>query len=125
MIKSLLALMCMGVFGVAFAAPNDERSGVCYLFKGDRLLSKGVCVVSTGGGAGGFYEAFAFKGKKYIAETALCFDKESEADVACGTDLNGLDAEYYHRNLFYIKTDPDEEGELSCYASKKIDICYK
>lgn len=125
MIKRLFVLMCLVAPCTTYAAPHDERPGVCYMFKGDKLLSKGTCVVATGGGAGGVYETMTYKGKDYIAETALCFDKKSDEYVTCGTNLNGLDADYYHRDLFYNIVDREEGGVLSCYASKKIDICYK
>lgn len=125
MTKTLLALMCLAVSGVAYAAPTDERPGVCYMFKGDKLLNKGVCVVSTGDGAGGMYEALSYNGTDYLIETALCHNKKTDEYTECGTDLNGLPAKFYNRNLFYKRMEGDRVGELTCYLSKKIDICYK
>lgn len=115
------------------ASVSDEKPGVCYLFSGEQLLDKGVCVVTSGGGAGRIFKAAYFKDKDYIAVTALCSDKKADEYVGCGTKLNGQIAKYYFRNMAYLEAssdevDPDEDGlidGLYCYASKKIDICYK
>ncbi|MCH7328962.1 MULTISPECIES: hypothetical protein [Acinetobacter] len=115
---------------IAHAAPTGEKVAVCYIFKGDKIINHSPCILSTGYGAGGTYESMQIGKKSYEAETQICYDKKSDNNIECGISLNGKDATYYHRNLFYNKIDDIKlinSDSLSCYITKDktTDICIK
>ncbi|TEU30078.1 hypothetical protein [Alkanindiges illinoisensis] len=118
------------ISGVAHAAPTDDRSGICYTFSGNKLLTKFSCLVSTGYGAGGTYESMKMGKKQFNAEISTCYNQATEETTECGASLNEKDAIHYYRDLFYKKiTDPTlvDSRSLSCYQTedKKTDICVK
>lgn len=126
----LLGLSACSLSFVTNSAPMGEDTGICYVFKANKLVKKSTCIVSYGYGAGGHYQSIDLGGVEYNTETTTCYDSKKDEQYDCGTTLNDMDAEYYNRDLFYNKiSDPSlvDDRSLGCYKTKnnKIDICVK
>lgn len=100
---------------IAYARPNPDKVGVCYLFKGNELKDRDVCVVAEGGGAGGMYTNLYFKGKEYLFEYP--YDKVDEITYPRDVFYNFLEPE--RMDIF----EPDEI--IWCYKDKPYDVCYR
>lgn len=106
---------------IAYARPSLDRAEVCYLFDGDELKSRGVCVVYSNYGAGGGYIGMDYKDKKYL------FEYEQ------GENDNIWSNKVYYRDVWYNKVENEDEffkdnfgyaEYLVCFENKPYDICY-
>lgn len=107
-----------------FAHSYPDEVAVCYQFKGDKLIDTGVCIVSSGGGAGGFYTNIKWNNKEYLIETDTMQNDNPK------TYLNGKKVkEYYRSATFLDKTTLKHANEfdqkiLYCYKTKRLNICH-
>ncbi|WP_180644934.1 hypothetical protein [Acinetobacter bereziniae] len=128
--KKLITLGLFLISGTTFGAPMSEDMKICYKFSNNKLVSKSSCIVSSGYGAGGSYTSIEQGKKEYSVETQMCYNKKTDEQEECGTSLNGVDANFYYRDLFYKKISDISlisDNSLKCFITKnkKIDICYK
>lgn len=128
--KKILGLLLIALSPFAQGAPSSDKAGVCYLFSHGKLNKTSTCVVSSGTGAGGFYETLQIGKKRYVSETSTCYNQANDEYDECGTVLNGKVAENYFRNSFYDEiTDTSliDDSSISCTRTKdrKIDVCSK
>ena len=120
-LASVLALACSG----ASAHSNPDESGVCYIFKANKLTSKAPCIISSGGGAGGIYTSLDFKGKTYSFESGI----DSKGNEVW-SDSKGAVKSYLRDGTFYKKISQNEAQYanhlLYCFSSAKtkLDICH-
>lgn len=101
--------MAIALSSTAFARPNADQLGICYTFNKDKLKDRGVCIISSGNGAGEMYTNIDYNGKKYLFE----FSDSSKL--------------VYHRDSFYQRAKFDEIPEdevITCYKDKPNDICF-
>lgn len=111
--KKYVALSLLLLSSLAVASPNPDQLGICYLFNKNTLVNKGVCVVSSGGGAGGFYYNIDYKDKNYSFE----FANDDESLI------------YYRDSFYNVITKETEEyvddnERITCFEHKPHDICY-
>ena len=111
-----MLFVLVGLFSMAvYARPNPDEVGVCYLFKGNELKDRDVCVVVQGSGAGGMYTNLYFKGKEYLFEYSN----------------DDIDEITYPRDVFYNFLEPErvdivEPDEIIwCHKNKPYDVCYR
>lgn len=87
--KIIVGLSLSFLAVISHARPNPDKIGICYLFQDDTLKDKGVCIVSTGGGAGGTYTNLDFNKKEYLFEFET-YDAENELTYL-------RDSDFYHK----------------------------
>lgn len=113
--KWLILPLLFLLMTTANARPLPDTVGVCYLFQGDELKDKDVCIISRGTGAGGFYHNFKIGAKRYLFE----YSYEEMEDIG------------YARGLFYERLEPetaellDDDEIIWCFKDKPYDICYQ
>ncbi|UNU73390.1 hypothetical protein LU293_00280 [Moraxella nasovis] len=118
-----LALATMVGMSTSAQAHDDPRkTSECYLFKKDKVLSKGRCTVDSGAGAGGSWTTISFRGKKYHFE----YIDEIESP-------NNQEQTSYIRDSKILKiiknpqnmTAEQADNLLFCDISGSQHICYK
>lgn len=116
---AIALLLCIGgVSLLSHARPNPDQIGVCYLFQGDSLKKKDVCVISSGSGAGGYYINLYLNGKPYLFEF-------SHDDMNLSKDSYSRDPYFYQKLKDETQDYVDSEESIYCFKHKPYDICYK
>lgn len=129
-ILSLSALSILSVPLIAQAHSNPDQVKTCYTFSGNTLKQKQRCVFSSGGGAGGMYQAITIGKKTYTFETACGMDGCEDYDYYYIGNQNPVNVSWYLRNPTTYKKRSEsktftEENSLSCFKTKNgsLDMC--
>lgn len=106
----------------------DDEVGGCYLFQGDKMIKRGVCLISTEAGNAHLYKFLSFEGNSYELH-------ENAEKPTAVHKINKVPAKLYYRDSRFPKIilDTNHLGEveadnnqfLTCYKNKSVDICYK
>lgn len=116
-----LAIALAVTMSSASAVTYFDIPGACYIFQEDKVISKGVCLISGSNGYGLIHRDLSFNGKTY----SLFEDGNSRSGLY---KLNDHIAQIYSRNakfLSVIKMSDSTNKDLICYKSKTINICYR
>lgn len=116
-----LAITLAATISSANAVTYPDIPGACYIFQNDKVLSKGVCLISASNGYGLIHRDLSFNGKTY----SLFEDGNSRKGLY---KLNDHIAQSYSRDarfLSVIKTSDSTNKDLICYKSKTTNICYR
>lgn len=112
--KNLFLVFSILLFATTvYARPGADSVGVCYLFDGDELKDRDVCVVSRGTGTDGAYTNLFFNKKEYLIEG----------------NYENLEKITYPRGLFYEVVEPERMEYLDdeiiwCFKYEPYDICH-
>lgn len=115
-----LTFAILAISMMASAVVYHDRAASCYLFKDNKLLKKGVCLISSESGYGELHIELSFEGKSYKIY-------ENGRNDPTITKLNNIRAKGYYRDPRYhniIMPKPEDEEIMYCHKSKDIDICY-
>lgn len=117
--KIIIGLFLFFLAIISHARPNPDKIGICYLFQDDTLKDRGVCIISTGSGAGGEYINLDFNKKDYLFEFQTS-DLEDKLTYL-------RDSRFYHKITPELMSSYEYEDEdiLLCYKDKPFDICYQ
>lgn len=119
----ILALLFYSTTGSA--RPSPDAVGLCYVFKGDEVVKRDICIITSGNAAGGIYTNLQLGDKTYEIYSHGIDGKNSD-----GYNFNGQDSEHYLRDASFFNVSTYEElneinePALYCYKTKNIDICH-
>lgn len=123
-VMCILSLSIFSISSISFAYSNPDESGVCYFFSNNKLKERKICIISTGGAAGGYYTNLEVNNKNYSFETSTM------DEVHKSYYKNQLVKSYLRDGTFYNKISKEEAKMahhlLYCYQTKdkKLDICH-
>ncbi|WP_169392020.1 MULTISPECIES: hypothetical protein [Psychrobacter] len=122
-VKLIGAVAGLMIATVGNAYVYDDEAGGCYLFQADKMIKRGVCLISTEAIHGNIYRDLSFEGKTYELH-----ENAEKSNVV--HKLNKMPAKLYYRNSRFPKIilnidDLDSYPFLTCYKNKSVDICYR
>lgn len=119
----LLALPLLSLTTTTNATTYPDQVGACYIFKGNKVVKRDVCLISSSSSTGVSYNGLTFNSKTY---------KILDSSGWAGDDdytVDGLKAKRYIRETNFYKVisldDTGNEPYLLCFKTKAVDICYK
>ena len=115
----LLPLLAITVVSNADISP--DRTGICYIFKGDKIAKRGTCLISAEINHGQAFRELSFGDKSYNLY-------EDGRSIPIKNTLNGRKAESYFRETKFYKAVSAENLQtpfLICYKANPLDICYR
>ncbi|STY93221.1 hypothetical protein [Moraxella bovis] len=118
MIKTLIFLTGLFIAIMSYADPNSDELGVCYLFDGDELKQKDVCVISSSYSFGYAEHTFKLNGIDYE------FSYDMNLEIGEMAKNYGM----YKRDNFYMPYPYDDEMDslaMTCFKTEPYDFCYK
>ena len=117
----LFALPIAVITVVANADVSPDRTGICYIFQGDKIAKRGTCLISAEISHGEAFRELSFGGKTYKLY-------ENGVSLPIKNTLNGKRAESYFRETkFYtpVSAEKLQSSFLICYKAKSLDVCYR
>jgi len=110
-----------------FAHENPDRKGQCFAVEGKNITK--LCVVSSGGGAGGMYTLLTIGEKEYLIEESTMNTDSEERSISMGSDSDELlEAVNYYRDgktKKVIKNYKDDSWLCYSQIKGKLDACYR
>jgi hypothetical protein len=111
------------------ARPYPDQLGICYVFRGDEMVRREPCVISSGYGAGSHYASLNWLDGKTtsIYKDNSCNLPGLELNGFCSNTVNDAAAEYYERNAFLVATEGTEAENMPCYlvSNTEVSFCYR
>ncbi len=123
--KIIILVLALLISSISFAHKFPDANGQCLFMKKNSVFKERMCLVSTGGGAGGSYISLKVSKKKVLIEIS------ESGDVSVGENVEKLkDGVIYYRDLDSKEIVDIKQARMSgsylCAKQLKgsIDICY-